>query len=74
MIYLSIFLIIVSIILFIIGYKNLTLAKQIKNTKEQDLIQTKEKIHQAQQEINNLYYEKTKLLEDITKEKQNKII
>lgn len=71
MIYLSIFLIIVSIILFIIGYKNLTLAKQIKNTKEQDLIQIKEKIHQAQQEINNLYYEKTKLLEDITKEKQN---
>lgn len=71
MFYLSIFLIIVSIILFIIGYKNLTLAKQIKNTKEQDLIQTKEKIHQAQQEINNLYYEKTKLLEDITKEKQN---
>jgi hypothetical protein len=63
---LSLVVLIIGIIFIIISYNVMNKAHNIKVNKDNE-IKEKEKI---QQEILNLSYEKTKLLEDITKEKE----
>ena len=70
MIFLNIFLIIINIIIFIYGSKNLLLANQIKNTKEKDLKDTENKIQENQNILNNLNNEQIKILKSIEKEKE----
>jgi hypothetical protein len=63
---LSLVVLVIGIIFIIISYNVMNKAHNIKVNKDNE-IKEKEKI---QQEILNLSYEKTKLLEDITKEKE----
>jgi hypothetical protein len=71
MILLSIILLILSIIIFIVGYKNLTLAKGIEEAKNNTLVQIKNEEERARVIVNNLYQQKMQLLESISKEKEN---
>lgn len=71
MILLSIILLILSIIIFIVGYKNLTLAKGIEEAKNNTLIQIKNEEERVRVIVNNLYQQKMQLLESISKEKEN---
>lgn len=71
MMLLSIILLILSIIIFIVGYKNLTLAKGIEEAKNNTLIQIKNEEERARVIVNNLYQQKMQLLESISKEKEN---
>lgn len=77
MVYIGIFLIIIGIIICITGSKNLSLANDIKNTKEAEIAKSQDKLSLLEKSFNNLNEdikqlnnEKTKLLKDITKEKE----
>lgn len=79
MIYIGIFLIIIGIIISVTGSKNLFLANQIKNTKEEEIAKSSKELSLMKKEYDNLstnYHElcnkRTKILQDIEDEK-NKI-
>ena len=70
MIGLGILLIIVGIIIFVQGSKNLALAQEIKNTKEEEIRLSELKLKQNYDELNRLYNEQNEIIQAITKEKE----